>query len=160
MATTLNSNQQTILARAVQDSAGKLAWFPEHIRGGARAKVLEGLRARALIEQAGTDLVIAPAGYAALGVEPPKAEAPVTDTPDATAAEPAPRRTRDNSKQAQVIAMLKRPEGATIAQICEVTGWQQHTVRGTFAGAFKKKLGLALASEKAQGGQRIYRIAA
>ena len=75
-------------------------------------------------------------------------------------AEPAPRRSRDNSKQAQVIAMLKRPEGATIAQICEVTGWQQHTVRGTFAGAFKKKLGLALASEKAQGGPRIYRIAA
>ena len=158
--TNLTPAQHAILAYARENAAGRITWFPDHIKGGARAKVLEGLRARALIEQAGTDLVIAPAGYAALGVEPPKAEAPVTDTPDATAAEPAPRRTRDNSKQAQVIAMLKRPEGATIAQICEVTGWQQHTVRGTFAGAFKKKLGLALASEKAQGGQRIYRIAA
>jgi hypothetical protein len=42
MATTLNPNQQAILERAVQDSAGKIAWFPEHIKGGARAKVLEG----------------------------------------------------------------------------------------------------------------------
>jgi len=155
--TNLTPAQHAILAYAHQHAAGCIAWFPDHIKGGARGKVLEGLRARDLIEQAGTDLVISAAGYAALGVEPPKAEAP---TPDTTAAEPAPRRTRDNSKQAQVIAMLKRPEGATIAQFCEVTGWQQHTVRGTFAGAFKKKLGLALASEKAQGGQRIYRIAA
>ena len=157
--TNLTPAQHAILAYARENAAGRIAWFPDHIKGGARAKVLEGLRARALIEQAGADLVIAPAGYAALGVKPPKVEAPVTDSPDTTAAEPAPRRTRDNSKQAQVIAMLKRPEGATIAQICEVTGWQQHTVRGTFAGAFKKKLGLALASEKAQGGQRVYRIA-
>jgi hypothetical protein len=154
--TNLTPAQHAILAYARENAAGRITWFPDHIKGGARAKVLEGLRARALIEQAGANLVIAPAGYAALGVEPLKAEAPA---PDTMAAEPAPRRTRDNSKQAQVIAMLKRPEGATIAQICEVTGWQQHTVRGTFAGAFKKKLGLALASEKAQGGQRVYRIA-
>ena len=63
-----------------------------------------------------------------------------------------------NSKQALVIEMLKRPEGATIAQICEATGWQAHTVRGTFAGALKKKLGLTLTSEKPEGGERIYRI--
>ncbi|PPU86604.1 DUF3489 domain-containing protein, partial [Xanthomonas albilineans] len=65
---------------------------------------------------------------------------------------------RENSKQAQVIAMLKRPEGATIAQICEATGWQPHTVRGTFAGAFKKKLDLSIVSDKAPGGERVYRI--
>jgi hypothetical protein len=58
-----------------------------------------------------------------------------------------------------VIRMLQRPEGATIRQICEATGWQQHTVRGTFAGAFKKKLGLNLVSEKSAGGERVYRIA-
>ncbi|MFZ5635431.1 MAG: DUF3489 domain-containing protein [Pseudomonadota bacterium] len=69
------------------------------------------------------------------------------------------RSTRQNSKQAQVIAMLKRPEGATIPQICEATGWQAHTVRGTFAGAFKKKLGLTVTSDKAEGGVRVYRIA-
>jgi len=68
-------------------------------------------------------------------------------------------RTRDNSKQATVIQMLQRPEGATIQQIMDATGWQAHTVRGTFAGAFKKKLGLNLASEKAEGNDRVYRIA-
>ncbi len=74
------------------------------------------------------------------------------------AAQPKPR-TRDNSKQAQVIAMLKRPQGATIAQICEATGWQSHTVRGTFAGALKKKLGLEITSSKEAGGERVYQIA-
>ena len=79
------------------------------------------------------------------------------ETP-AVASEPQ-RRTRDNSKQAQVIAMLKRPEGATIVQICEATGWQQHTVRGTFSGSFKKKLGLNITSTKEQGSERVYKVA-
>jgi hypothetical protein len=60
-------------------------------------------------------------------------------------------RTRENSKQATVIQMLQRPEGATISQICAATGWQAHTVRGTFAGAFKKKLGLNHHLGKADG---------
>ena len=67
-------------------------------------------------------------------------------------------RTRDDSKQAMVIAMLTRAEGVTIKQICEATGWQAHTVRGTFAGAFKKKLGLTITSTKDAGADRIYRI--
>jgi len=69
------------------------------------------------------------------------------------------KRTRANSKQAQVIALLQRPDGTTITQICEATGWQSHTVRGTFAGAFKKKLGLDITSSKEAGGERIYRLA-
>ena len=81
--------------------------------------------------------------------------APATDlSPD-----PVKVRTRENSKQATVVQMLKRPEGTTIAQICEATGWQAHTVRGTFAGAFKKKLGLTIESDKVQGGERVYRTA-
>ena len=68
------------------------------------------------------------------------------------------RSTRHNSKQAEVIRMLQRPEGATIGQICTATGWQAHTVRGTFAGAFKKKLGHTIVSDKPQGGERVYRI--
>jgi hypothetical protein len=48
--------------------------------------------------------------------------------------------------------MVHRPEGATIAQFSEATGWQSHTVRGAFAGALKKKLGLEVTSEKAEGG--------
>jgi hypothetical protein len=68
-------------------------------------------------------------------------------------------KTREGTKQAQLIAMLKRPEGATIEQIVAATGWQPHTVRGAFAGALKKRLGLTVASEKVQGGERVYRIA-
>lgn len=67
---------------------------------------------------------------------------------------------RADSKQAQVIAMLKRPEGATIAQISEITAWQAHTTRGFFAGTVKKKLGLAITSHKPPQGERVYRLEA
>ena len=50
----------------------------------------------------------------------------------------APRKPREGTKQEQVLAMLRRPEGATVAQIAEATGWAQHTVRGFFAGMKKK----------------------
>lgn len=122
------------------------------------------------------------AGYAAIGRTRPEPEVPIDpQIEDAAIAaeerwhaekqaaaqrllkvgvEGSPRRTRQNSKQAEVIAMLGRPDGATIAQICAATGWQAHTVRGTLSGAFKKRLGLVIASEKPEGGVRTYRLAA
>ena len=54
--------------------------------------------------------------------------------------------------------MLQRPEGATIAEVVEATGWQPHTVRGALAGALKKRLGLTIASEKVEGRGRVYRL--
>jgi Protein of unknown function (DUF3489) len=61
------------------------------------------------------------------------------------------------SKQAEVIAMLRRREGVTVDEIRTATGWQPHTVRGVFSGALKKKLGLTVVGTKEERG-RVYRI--
>lgn len=81
----------------------------------------------------------------------------------------AARRPREGTKQETVLAMLRREEGATIAQICEATGWQPHTVRGFFAGLKKRQGITVLAAERvrqvgpnkegAKGSFTIYRIA-
>lgn len=174
----LTPAQHAILAYALEHTSGKIEWFPDNIKGGARKKVLEGLFNRALITPSGSDWLVAAGGYDAMGrARPAPAPAPASlpEDPEIDAAvaaaeaewtkdgapeqaQPKPR-TRENSKQASIIEMLKRPEGATIAQIVELTGWQAHTVRGTFAGAFKKKMGLTIVSDKAKGEERVYRIA-
>jgi Protein of unknown function (DUF3489) len=180
----LNPTQTAVLTRAIDHTQGKIEWFPENIKGGARQKVIEALFKRAMIIGSDGDWMVTAEAYGALGRERPgQHETNETPTPtgkktpkaarktERKAAKPTPDaaasgdgetsapRTRENSKQAQVIAMLKRPEGATIKQICDVTDWQAHTVRGTFAGAFKKKLGLTITSDKIEGGERTYRIA-
>ena len=74
--------------------------------------------------------------------------------PQPSAAAAGPRQ----SKQAKVIALLRRAEGVTVSEIVSATGWQPHTVRGLFSGTLKKKLGLELNSASEEGRGRVYRI--
>ncbi len=66
---------------------------------------------------------------------------------------------RRGTKQAILIEMLRRPNGATIQQMSAKTGWQAHSVRGAISGALKKKLGFAVISERVGDRGRVYRIA-
>ena len=146
----LTDTQALILNTAIQSSGGQLSRFPDNLKGGARDKVLGSLLRQGLIQIDGESHRVTDLAYETLGLAvPPALAEPIKAAP----------RTRENTKQAQIIAMLQRPEGATISQIVEATGWQPHTVRGTFAGAFKKKLGLTLSSSKDEHGQRVYRVA-
>ncbi len=117
-----------------------------------------------------------PAAFKALGIDPAKTPAEDAAGTEETgaeadssargarkkdrrkAADKTPR-ARADSKQAKLVEMLKRREGATIAEIVKALDWQAHTVRGAIAGALKKKLGLNVISEKQDGRGRVYRIA-
>jgi hypothetical protein len=125
-------------------------------------------------------LRITDAGLLALGIEPdaPAQEKAPAEEPgpartrkgdkkldakaDETAAEAAPstglRQRRTGTKQALLIEMLKRPEGATVPEIMDATRWLSHTVRGAISGALKKKLGLVITTETIDGRGRVYRL--
>lgn len=62
------------------------------------------------------------------------------------------------TKQAQMIAMLRRPQGISIAAIAAEAGWQRHSVRGFFAAVVKKRFGFDLTYRKGKAGERLYRI--
>jgi hypothetical protein len=91
---------------------------------------------------------------------PRKAETRVARTAARTksAAKVAKPTAPEKGKIANVIAMLRRPKGASITDLCKATGWQAHSVRGALSGRIKKKLGFKVTSEKPDG-VRVYRIA-
>ena len=144
----LTHTQHAVLTAAADHPAHRVEHFPENLKGAARTKVLASLLTHGLIREKGKHTVLTKAGLAAIGREQP---APA-------AADSAPRRTRENTKQAAMIALLRRPEGARLADLIESTGWQSHSVRGALA-LMKRHAGTVVTSEKIEG-VRTYRLPA
>lgn len=86
-----------------------------------------------------------------------KAKKKAAKAPKPKSAKPAKEKKADTKLQV-VINLLKRSEGATVADIMKATGWLKHTVRGCFSGALKKKHGYEITSEKPEDGDRVYKI--
>jgi len=180
--TKLTDTQLIILGKACERTDGAVYPVTTKLNGGALNKVLSSLIGKGLLKEVRAKrdetvwrldderpltLYAPPAAYHALGIEQEASgpETTATEKPKRTrvaksakATEQKSTRTRADSKQTQLIAMLKAPKGATIDEIVAAFGWQPHTVRGAIAGALKKKLGLEVASEKVEGRGRVYRI--
>lgn len=185
MTTKLSDTQLVILSATCQRPDLSVYPLATKLPGGAAAKVLNSLLNKGLIKeiQAKRDdtvwredkkrgrltLKCTKGAFDALGIEPDGTSTTEEDDTESTtkgsrrkakptAGDEAPRTCAD-SKQAQLIEMLKTPDGASIEEIVKKLGWQQHTVRGAIAGALKKKLGLNVTSEKIEDRGRVYRIA-
>ncbi|MCE8523460.1 DUF3489 domain-containing protein [Ruegeria pomeroyi] len=180
----LTDTQSTILSRAAARPGNLALPLPDGLHGAAAMTVVGKMMSRGWLEEVdanlrrgkplwretgdghGTTLIATEAGLAAIGIEPVAASvvanarkakadtAPIPVVDDTV----NPVTVRAGTMQAQVIAMLQRPEGATVAEIAEVTSWRAHTVRGMISGALKKKLGLPIIAEKVEGRGMVYRI--
>jgi len=137
------TDTQRVVLTAAADHSGHITAFPPNVKGGARAAVLKGLVARGLAIPRGDGHVLTADGYGAIGRERPADAAP-------------PPRARKPTKNAAILALVRRPEGATIAQLVEATGWKPHSVRGALSILGRD---VEIASEKVDG-TRTYRAAA
>lgn len=185
----LSDSQLVVLSAACQRADHNVLPLPAKLKGGAAGKVINSLLAKRLIKEvrakrdepvwrADDDrgriaLRATRAAFDALGIDPADVGSDDEAEPagEGADAEAAARRfkskkltsasaARTDTKQAQLIAMLRRAKGATVDEIAAALSWQAHTVRGAIAGALKKKLGLQVTSEKYDKRGRIYRIAA
>lgn len=177
---TLSDTALVMLAAAAQRADCGIE-VPARLKGAAAMRLTEKLQGEGLIETVwargslpvwrrdednrAIALRITKAGLKAIRVEEAEAgtdeeslpaRASRQDRTQPPSSQPSGRE-RAGSKQAQVIAMLRRPEGTTVAAIMEATRWQPHSVRGFLAGAVRKRLGLTLVSEVVEG-MRLYRI--
>lgn len=175
--TKLSDTQSVILSAASQRTDRSALPLPKSLKGGAAHKVVNALIDKGLLKEVKANrklngpvwgeteegrpltLIITDAGLTAIGIEPDEAKKPAAAAiASEEPAAPKERKTREGTKQSQMIDLLRRPNGATLAEIVEATGWQSHTVRGAMAGALKKKLGLTIISKKDEVKGRVYRV--
>ncbi len=185
----LSDSQLVVLTAACQRPDRCIFPVTARLKGNAAGNVLKSLLNKGLIKEVRAKrddtvwrhdenrgritLAVTTAAFAALGIDPQEAlaedetenaaapaDSPKTPSkPKSRASRTAAPRSRADSKQSQLIAMLRRARGATIEEITAALEWQPHTVRGAIAGALKKKLGLQVASEQDEKRGRVYRIA-
>jgi hypothetical protein len=184
----LSDTQSIILSRAASRPGILAMPLPEGLHGAAAKKAVAAMIARGWIEEVdadlrrgeplwretgdghGTTLIATEAGLEAIGIEPIAAAAvasvrkakPAPDA-DPVATAPAagkrkPVALRAGTRQAEIIALLERPEGASIAEIVAATGWQAHSARGLISGGLKKKLGLQVSTVREKERGSVYRI--
>ena len=173
----LTKTQNLILTTGAQRADNVAMPLPEGLHGAAATKVVAMMIDRGWLEEVdadlrkgdplwretgdghGTTLVVTDAGLLAVGIEPVVVKTMAAVRQHAAAA-PAPKTPtmRAGTKQAQIIALLQRPEGASIKEIVAVTGWLPHSIRGLISGALKKKLGLPVTSEKQDGRGTVYTL--
>ena len=173
----LTDTQSLILSAASQRADNLAMPLPKGLHGAAAKKVVTMMIERGWLEEVdanvrkgeplwretgdghGTTLVVTSAGLLAIGVEPVVVKtmaAICTHAAQPLASKPP--TPRAGTKQAQIIALLQRSQGASIAEIVAATGWQAHSVRGMISGALKKKLGLPITSEKVDGRGTVHRL--
>ena len=170
----LTDTQRVILSAAAQRTDRLALPLPKSLKGGAAQKVVNALVDKGLLKEVKANrklndpvwretedgravtLVITDAGLSAIGIEVEYQKTQAQKSGPKTI--PTERKIREGTKQALVIEMLRRPEGATIAEIVEATFWASHTTRGFLAGALKKKLGLVIESHKDDVRGRTYRV--
>jgi len=177
----LSDTQRVVLTAAAQRADRNVLPLPGFLRGPNARRVVAALLRRGLIAETVTKswakasarhntfwrndedgratlLNITPAGLAAIG-SASEAGAP-TSLEAGAALPPPPRRQRDGTKQAALIAMLQAPEGASVAEIAAALGWQRHTVRAALSHGLKRRLGLGVTSHRDETRGRVYRLQA
>jgi len=183
----LTDTQILILSRAATRPGNLAMPLPEGLHGAAAKMAVNRMITNGWLEEVdadirkgeplwretgdghGTTLIATEAGLEAIGIEPAVAKATseshkAKPQPDADPAgtealdTPKPVTIRAGTKQAQIIALLQRPEGASIGEIVAATGWMAHSARGLISGGLKKKLRLPITAEKVDQRGTVYKL--
>ena len=177
----LTKTQSLILTAGAQRADNIAMPLPKGLHGAAAMKVVTMMCERGWIEEVdantrkgeplwretgdghGTTLVVTDAGLLAVGIEPVVVKTMAAVRNRAVLASASTSSTnkptlRTNTKQAQIIALLQQPGGASVKEIATVTGWLPHSIRSLISGGLKKKLGLPVTSEKQDGRGTVYTL--